>query len=496
MRFKMNLKSKTITGAKWSALSTLIIIGLGLAQMTFLARLISNAEFGLLSLAMVVIALADTISDFGISNSIIQKKSITNAELTTLYWLNVLIGLIVFMLVFSLSKLIAEGFKNEAIQPLVKMISFAFVIIPHGQQFRALIQKELLFTTIGIVETVSVITGFLVTVGLAYQHPFASSAIIGYLANSTIRTILFAYLGRKIYSPSIYFNINEVKSNLKFGAYLTADSLVNFINTNIATIIIARLLGAASAGGYNLAYNVAVVPPTKLNPIITRVLFPAFAKIQDENDKLKYNFFKLLSLVGLLNFPILLGLLIISNNFITLVFGDKWQFVTPILQILCIVGLLRSIGNPIGSLLMAKARVDISFKFNIFKTLLFIPFLIIGAHFAEAVGVALGFLFVQIINTILSYFILIKPILGSSYKEYLYSIWMPFKLTLPTVLVSYMVSYIALFGFSLITVLVLQVVAGIIVFAIVLLITKDPLVRELKNIIAVNPFLRKIFRVF
>mgnify|MGYP000447109934 CR=1 FL=1 len=109
----------------------------------------------------------------------------------------------------------------------------------------------------------------------------------------------------------------------------------------------------------------------KLNPIITRVLFPAFAKIQDDTEKLRVNFYKLLSVVGIINFPALLGLMVVSNNFVPLVFGEKWSSIIPVLQLLCIVGLLRSVGNPIGSLLMAKARVDISFKFNVFKTFLF-----------------------------------------------------------------------------------------------------------------------------
>lgn len=112
--------------------------------------------------------------------------------------------------------------------------------------------------------------------------------------------------------------------------------------------------------------------------------------------------------MGIINFPALLGLMVVSNNFVPLVFGEKWNSIIPVLQLLCVVGLLRSVGNPIGSLLMAKARVDISFKFNVFKTFLFIPAIVIGGQMAGAIGVTLGFLLVQIINTILSYFVMIK----------------------------------------------------------------------------------------
>ncbi|EFF0592942.1 oligosaccharide flippase family protein [Escherichia coli] len=90
----------------------------------------------------------------------------------------------------------------------------------------------------------------------------------------------------------------------------------------------------------------AVVPQMKLNPIITCMLFPAFAKIQDDTEKLRVNFYKLLSVMGIINFPALLGLMVMSNNFVPLAFGEKWNSIIPVLQLLCIVGLLLSAGNP------------------------------------------------------------------------------------------------------------------------------------------------------
>lgn len=92
------------------------------------------------------------------------------------------------------------------------------------------------------------------------------TAILGYLVNSAVRTLLFGYFGRKIYRPGLHFSLASVAPNLRFGAWLTADSIINYLNTNLSTLVLARILGAGVAGGYNLAYNVAVVPPMKLNP--------------------------------------------------------------------------------------------------------------------------------------------------------------------------------------------------------------------------------------
>ncbi|EKP4390978.1 MOP flippase family protein [Cronobacter malonaticus] len=490
----MSLRDKTISGAKWSAISTVIIISLGLVQMTILARLMDGHQFGLLTISLVIIALADTLSDFGIANSIIQRKSISNLELTTLYWLNVGLGIVVCAVVFLLSDLIAAVLHNPDLAPLIRTLAFAFVVIPHGQQFRALMQKELEFNKIGAIETFSVLAGFTFTVVSAQYWPVAMTAILGYLVNTAVRTALFGFFGRKIYRPGLHFSLSSVSSNLKFGAWLTADSLLNYVNTNLSTLVLARILGAAVAGGYNLAYNVAVVPPMKLNPIITRVLFPAFAKIQDDIDKLRVNFYKLLSVVGIINFPALLGLMVVSNNFVPLVFGEKWVSIVPILQLLCIVGLLRSIGNPIGSLLMAKARVDISFKFNVFKTFLFIPAIVAGGHLGGALGVTLGFLLVQIINTVLSYFIMIKPVLGSSYREYIQSILLPFWLSLPTLVVSYALG-VALKGhLALAPLLAVQIAAGVLAFAVTIVLSRNALVVELKRQFCRNDKMKMLLR--
>ncbi|STF83237.1 putative flippase (Putative export protein) [Escherichia coli] len=197
----MSLREKTISGAKWSAIATVIIIGLGLVQMTVLARIIDNHQFGLLTVSLVIIALADTLSDFGIANSIIQRKEISHLELTTLYWLNVGLGIVVCVAVFLLSDLIGDVLNNPDLAPLIKTLSLAFVVIPHGQQFRALMQKELEFNKIGMIETSAVLAGSTFTVVSAHFWPLAMTAILGYLVNSAVRTLLFGYFGRKIYRP-------------------------------------------------------------------------------------------------------------------------------------------------------------------------------------------------------------------------------------------------------------------------------------------------------
>lgn len=479
----MNLKEKTFNGAKWSAFSSMTSIGINLLQITLLARLLDQQQFGLLTIAIVILMLVDTFSDFGLSNSIIQRKNISEKELSTLYWINILIGFVVFLILFFGSDMISRAFNQPGLAVLIETLSIAFIIIPQGQQFRALLQKEMHFTQISITEMTGILVGFIVTMGCAWFSPVAVCAIWGFLAAATVRMIMFCWYGRAVYRPEFYFDLNGVKSNLRYGGFLTLDSLFNQISLNIPTMILSRTLGAIITGGYNLAFNIAVMPPARINPIITRVLFPAFAKMQDDQPRLRQNFYKMLSVVGLLNFAPLFGLIAVSENFVILMFGEKWLFITPVLQILCLAGLLRAVGNPVGALVMAKATVDVSSKLNALRMVISVPVISFGAATGGIIGAAISFLGLQLFSLVINYFFLLRPMLGKSSKEYFHSIWMPLKISLPTLVVSHFLGVALQDTVNTSMIFILQVISGAMVYMLMVLNSKEPVVMEVKSML-------------
>ncbi|HED1507134.1 TPA: MOP flippase family protein [Raoultella ornithinolytica] len=438
----MSLKLKTIKSTKWSALSSLTIIVLGFLQMVILSRILEPFEFGVLSIMTVVFLFTDMLADCGLSNSIIQKNDITLNELSALYWVNVFLGVFLFLLTIAISYPIGSWLMINKLTYLIQLTAIVFIIMPHGQQYRALMQKELEFDILSKIESLSYLIGFALTIIVGFTTRNASCAVFGYLLTVTVRTVVLSIAGRKYYRPTWKRSkINEVKKQLKFSFYLTLDSILNYINSSITTPIVARLLGAVYVGGYNLSFNVAVNPPSKISPIITRVLFPALSKIQDDSVKLRLNFFKLLNIISYINFPALLGLCVIAKDFVYLVFGDKWLFIVPVLQVLCIAGAMRMVANPIGSLLMAKAKMELSVKFNFIKMAIFIPVLYLFTLWNGMIGAALGFLICQVINAFLSYSFLIRPLLGHCFVDYLKSFAIPFLHTLPMILLLMICNY-------------------------------------------------------
>lgn len=479
----MNLKERTASGTKWLALSSIATISISILQLTLLARLLEPKEFGLLTIALMILILVETYSDFGLSNIIIQSKKISETELSTLYWINNFISIGIFVLLFFGSDAIARLLHQPELSIIIETLSVAFIIMPQGQQCRALLQKEMAFTHISIVEISAALVGFLVTMVCAWFKPVALCAIWGFLSAVSLRMLMFCWFGRDIYQPTAVFQPDGVKSRLRYGGFLTADKLLGQISIHLPTIILSRAFGAVITGGYNLALNMAVIAPARVNPILTRVLLPALARIQDDQPRLRQSFYKILAVTGLINFAVLLELMSVANNFVIVMFGAKWLFITPVLQILCVAGLLQTISKPANTLAMATALVDASTTLNMLRLLISIPVLWLGIVSDGIIGAAFGFLAIQVLFCVLNYFYLLQPILGKSGKQYLYSLWTPLKLTLPIYAASYLTGFLFDQLMPQTTLLALQIVSGAVAFILMISTSREAVITEAKSML-------------
>lgn len=197
---------------------------------------------------------------------------------------------------------------------------------------------------------------------------------------------------------------------------------INYFNSRLDQLVIGAFVGVQALGYYNLAFSLVIQPIAKINPIITRVAFPIFAKIQNDNEQLKKGYLLTLKIISFINFPILCGLAVIAPLLIPLVFGEQWENSIVIVQILSFVALLRSQGNPIGSLLLAKGRADLGFKWNAFLMISQTIGIVIGLKMAGVLGVAWALLILQVFYMVLNYLFLVRPLINSSIKEYIFSL--------------------------------------------------------------------------
>lgn len=426
----VQLKKQAASGVKWTTTSTAITTTLQFIQLAVLARLLSPEAFGLMAMIMVVLGLGQAYADMGISNAIIHRQDTTGEQLSSLYWLNIIAGVIVFILLLISTPLVVLFYGEPRLTELMPWAALVFIVTPLGQQFQILLQKELQFRILSIIELTAVIVGTTVAIVTAMMGQGVFSIIWGQLGKTLIKTLMLVGIGWKKWPPKLRFKYTDLHGYIGFGLYQMGEKSINYFIDKMDQIIVGALVGAQALGYYNLAFNLVIQPISKINPIITRVAFPLFAKVQSDNDRLKRGYLSILKLLSIVNFPLLFGLAVVAPTLVPLLFGEQWQPAIILIQILSFVALLRSNGNPIGSLYLAKGRADLGFKWNamVFPTQMLGIFL--GAYFGGVLGVALTLLALQITYSIFNYLVLIRTLLGPCLKEYITSIAPAFGLSL------------------------------------------------------------------
>ncbi len=203
----MAIHEKNLTSAKWSILSSIKIVGIGVLQLSLLAQILQANEFDLLAIAIVILLVIDTLSDRGFSNNIIRNQKLNNSDLSLLYWGNVLSGVVIFAALFIGSDVYSRIMNQPEMAIMLEMISVIFIIIPQGQHYRAILQREKQFSRIAFTEVLSVLVGLGVTMFTLWLTPSVLCAIWGYLAMVSIRMLVYCYYGRSWFQPEYRFSL-------------------------------------------------------------------------------------------------------------------------------------------------------------------------------------------------------------------------------------------------------------------------------------------------
>lgn len=420
----MSLKNKALNGVKWTSLSSIITAIIGIAQLSILAHYLEASDFGLMAIVSVIIGFSALFMDLGISASIIHRQDITHIQLSSLYWLNIASGVLLFILIYSLAPIIAAFYNEHELVPIIHLLAITFVISAIGNQYAILIQKNLRFNTMAKITMVSSFLGFVVAVSLAVNNYGVYSLVYASLVTILIETIINVIIGVKEHRPTFVYKHSEITSMISFGMFQMGERSINYFNSQFDVILIGKLLGTEALGIYSVAKNLSMRPAQIINPIITKVTFPIMAKVQDDTLQLKNIYLKTINYLSSVNFPIYVLIALLAEPIILILFGEKWNDSIIILQILSLYGAFRSTGNPVGSLQMAKGRADLGFYWNL-GLFFFIPLTIYTGRYWGLVGIAYSLLGLMVFLAVPNWYFMVKPLCGASFKEYFWQILQP-----------------------------------------------------------------------
>jgi lipopolysaccharide exporter len=432
----VSLKQQTFSALRWTSIAMLGKAGLQFFQLIILARLLSPADFGLIALLVSIIAFVQVFSNMGVSNAIIHHQIISAQELSSLYWLNVAVGVVLMFALSLISYPIAIFYEKPELQPLLMLVSCYFLLIAIGQQLQVLAEKELQFAILAKIELIAACSGVIIALVWAFISPTVMAVIGGLLVTAFTTTVLSWLFLANGWRPQWCFRLKSIRKFLGFGGYVMANNLVSTFNQQADILIGARLISGAALGTYSLPRDLTLRMVGIINSIVTRVSLPVMAKTQDDKEFLKRVYIKTLRMTASINFPLYLSIAFFSPEIVFLLFGEQWKDAIPLLRILALWGLLRSTGNPVGSLIFAVGRADLAFKWNLSLIFIIFPSLWLGSQYGT-LGIAVAQTSIMIMVFLPMWYFLVYPLCELSLKEYVLNLSVPLWISLLSVLLAY-----------------------------------------------------------
>jgi O-antigen/teichoic acid export membrane protein len=468
-----------ISGVKWSSLSTIITSVLQIVQYTILAILLDPSAIGLVAIVTVVVGFAQVFADMGLSNAIIYRQDTARNTLSSLYWLNILAGVIIFILMLLLIPVIVAFYHEPRLYGLMLWASLIFLIMPLGQQFQVLLQKNLVFDSLAKIEITTAITWLAVSVALAFYGFGVISIVWGQLASAIVRAVQLAAKGWGLYRPELHFDLKDLDGYVNFGLYQMGERIVNYLTANIDVLLIGKFLGPGVLGLYSLALRLVLMPMQKINPVITNIAFPIFARYQHDNALLRAGYLKITQFVAFAGFPVLVGLAVTAQIYVPAIFGSQWSGAIPLIQILSIVGMDVALTNPSGSVYLAKGHADFGFRWNVVYMIMVavVLFLTVGHG---VIVMALSYACLSIFSAFL-FMAVFRHMIGLSWGDYIGTLIKPLGINvLMGVLVYSTYLVLSSFGAGWLTLLAATILVGVASYGVLQLLFNASFVSQLK----------------
>ena len=383
-----DLKRKTAHGTLISTLGQSMSLLLRTGSMMILARLLSPADFGLLGMATVCTGFVALFQDLGLSIATVQCASITQAQASTLFWINLAAGTLLAALCAATAPILTTFFHEPRLFWMTVIIGMGFIFSGASAQHRAMLMREMRFPVLTMMDMISLCASVALGIGMAV-------AGLGYWA-----LVGMAICGPVLGAPCLWAASGwipdpprrgvPVWSMLKFGGATTLDNLVVYFAYNLDKVLIGRFWGTELLGVYGRAYQLVNLPTQNLYNTIAVVALPALSRLQNDRERLRNYFLKGYGLFLSVVLPITMGCLLFAEDIIQVFLGSKWGAAIPIFRLLAPTIFVFALINPISWLLMAEGRAVRNLKLG----LLIAPVVILGyiaglGYGAE--GVAAGF---------------------------------------------------------------------------------------------------------
>ncbi len=421
----MSLANKAAKGMVWTTISTVVKSIVGLVQISILTRHLEMDAFGTVAIATVFIGFTQIFRDMGISSGIMHKQDTTRDQFSSLFWLNILTGIVLSLVLIACAPLVALSYNDDTLTPVIMLLSLTVLFGALGSQHSTMQQKNMRFKYIAVVEIISAIFALIVAVVMAINGYGIYSLVYSTLTGTAVANLLFLVLGLiKDKNIDFHFNLRETYPYLKIGAFSIGAKVLDYFSREIDIMFIGASYGAQVLGLYTLCKKIVQMLYGIINPVITKILTPMFATLQTDKTRVISVYYKLIETLSITNLPVYFLVAVFSQTILYYLYGADYVQGAFILSILSIYYGILSLGNPVGSLQIAFGRTDLGFYWTIYRLITTFIILYI-ASFYNIETLVLLFLILSVINTIAMWRFQIFTMVQMPFVSYFTAMWKP-----------------------------------------------------------------------
>ncbi len=415
-----NLNRKMATGAIWMILFKAVTKSLGLVSVVILARILSPEDFGLVALATAIIGALDLMSSFSFDVVLIQNQNATRKQYDTAWTITIFFAAVISLLLIALAGLSAEFYDDARLAPIMYVLAIS--VMAQGFQNIGVVafRKEMEFHKEFIFMVSKKLIGFIVTISMAFwlrsYWALVAGIIAGKLGGTTMSYFVHPYRPR--------FSVAAWTELFRFSRWLFINNMLEFIRHRGGDFIIGKLLGAGALGLYTVSYEISHLPTSELVAPINRAVFPAYAKLANDLDKLRQSYLDVLAMIGIFAIPAAVGIAVLAELIVAVLLGPKWVEAGPLIRILGISGAIAAMETNIASVYLALKRPQILTRlFSFYVTLLIVLLLVFSRQWGM-IGAAWAILAAALINLPVYYAAMFRT-LKLKMPQFLAVIWRP-----------------------------------------------------------------------
>ncbi len=448
-----NLKKSVLSGLMWKFSERISAQLVTFIVSIVLARILEPSHYGAIAIVNVFIALANVFVASGFGNSLIQKKDSDNLDYSSVFYANIILSIVLYLILFFSAPFIANFYKMDILSPTLRVLGLRLIVGGINSVQHAYVSKNMMFKRFFLSTLFGTLLSGVVGIMLAYKGFGIWALVAQYMTNTTVDTLVLWFTVK--WRPVFAFSFNRLSSLFSYGWKLLVSAFLETGYNELRTIIIGKMYSSADLAYYNKGKSFPDLVVTNINSSIQSVLFPAMSNEQDDKSAIKVITRRSIRISSYLMLPLMLGLALVAKPLITLLLTEKWLFCVPYLQISCFTLAFMPIHTANLQAIKALGRSDIFLRLEIIKKILALVILMLVMRFG-VLAIAFSSVYVTVISSFINAFPN-KKLINYNYKEQMRDIFNGF---IPLFMMGICVWCVGKIPLHVFWILILQVLLG------------------------------------